>query len=53
MNAWRIFIIQENEGNWRISEAQQLESVLLVSRIFISDLIVMEEQNALPLFTFQ
>jgi hypothetical protein len=53
MNAWRIFIIHGNGGNWKISEIEQFENVLLASGFFTSDLIMMEEQNTLPLFTFQ
>jgi hypothetical protein len=53
MNAWRIFIIHRNDGNWRISEVEQLAIVLLASGLFTSDLIMMEEQNTLHLFTFQ
>jgi hypothetical protein len=53
MNAWRIIIIHRNESNWRISEIEQFESVLLASGFFTSHLIMMEEQNILPLFTFQ
>lgn len=53
MNAWRIFIIHRNEGYWRISEVEQFEIVLLAGEFFTSNLIMMEEQNTLPLFTFQ
>lgn len=53
MNAQRIFIMYGNEGNWRISEVEQFESVLLANWFFTSDLIMTEEQNTLPLFTFQ
>lgn len=52
MNAQRIFIILGNEGNWRISEVEQFETVLLANWFFTCDLI-MTEQNTLPLFTFQ
>jgi hypothetical protein len=50
---WRICIVYGNEGNGKISEVKQIESVLFASELLTSDLIMMEKQSTLHLFTVQ